>query len=210
MSSNTNGLNGVAVYEASNEFSSEKNQKYDEKIETSNEITSDSNALEQTSGNETSNVISEDTSNTTSNTSFNEASNTTSKDTSTYTEKSKEKKSREEIFSNSDNNKNNKIKKLVSFFEAEFGTISPMQIEELQAMLFEDKYDFEIIKLALREASLNNKRTFNYVKGILRNWRQEGITSVHAVENREIERFEAKEPVKTDFYIPMDGPWNDK
>lgn len=101
------------------------------------------------------------------------------------------------------------LKELISLFEAEMGVISPVQMEELRAWLFEDDYEFALIKQALREAVLNRKVSLNYIKAILRNWKNEGVHSVQAVENRQIERQESRKTTpQKDFYIPMDGPWN--
>lgn len=105
----------------------------------------------------------------------------------------------------------NQLQELVNIFEAEMGMITPMQSEELRILLFEEKYDFELIKLALREAVVNRKVSLNYIKAILRNWRNDGLMSTQAVEQRKEERNEATQNHKnTDFYIPMDGPWNGK
>src|SRR5699024_7392112 len=105
----------------------------------------------------------------------------------------------------------NQLQELVNIFEAEMGMITPMQSEELRILLFEEKYDFELIKLALREAVVNRKVSLNYIKAILRNWRNDGLMSTQAVEQRKEERTEAIQNHKTtDFYIPMDGPWNGK
>lgn len=101
------------------------------------------------------------------------------------------------------------LKELVSIFEAEMGMISPVQLEELRAWLFEDHYEMNLIKQALREAVLNRKVSLNYIKAILRNWKNEGIQSLQAVEERQSERQEAKKnQPQQDFYIPLDGPWN--
>ncbi|MEY8443815.1 DnaD domain-containing protein [Lactococcus ileimucosae] len=103
------------------------------------------------------------------------------------------------------------LQDLVNIFEAEMGMITPMQSEELRSLLFEDNYDAELIKLALREAVINRKVSFNYIKAILRNWRNEGLMSTQAVEQRKEDRAEATQNHKNaDFYIPMDGPWNGK
>lgn len=103
----------------------------------------------------------------------------------------------------------NKLKNTTKFFESEFGRLSPVQLDELRSWVFEDNFDVEVIKLAVKEASLNNKRTLNYIKGILRNWRSEGIETVSAVNNRVAERFEPKQPKEwTGAEIPLDGPWN--
>jgi DNA replication protein len=101
------------------------------------------------------------------------------------------------------------LKELIGIFEAEMGMISPVQREELQAWLFEDGYDLTLIRQALREAVLNRKVSLKYIAGILRNWKNAGINSVQAVEMKQTERNEAKKTApQKDFYIPMDGPWN--
>lgn len=101
------------------------------------------------------------------------------------------------------------LKELISMFEAEMGMISPVQMEELRAWLFEDGYDLSLIKQALREAVLNRKVSLNYIKTILRNWKNDGVNSVQAIESRQMEREEAKrKKPQEDFYIPLDGPWN--
>ena len=98
---------------------------------------------------------------------------------------------------------------LVSTFEAEMGVISPMQLYELRALLFEDHYELALIKLALREAVLNRKLSLKYIKAILRNWKNEGLTNVQAVENKQSEFQSSKTHTpQQDFYIPMDGPWS--
>ncbi|MCL2676508.1 MAG: DnaD domain-containing protein [Streptococcaceae bacterium] len=103
------------------------------------------------------------------------------------------------------------LKELIETFEAEMGMITPMQSEELRAMLFEDKYDINLIRLALKESVLNRKISFNYIKAILRNWKNEGITSIQAVENKSLERQSSvKSQPRESFHVPMDGPWNNK
>ena len=101
------------------------------------------------------------------------------------------------------------LKELVAIFEAEMGMISPVQMEELRAWLFEDGYELALIKQALREAVLNRKVSLNYIKAILRNWKNDGVNSVQVIENRQMEREESKrKKPQEDFYIPLDGPWN--
>ncbi|OAZ16839.1 hypothetical protein V425_05785 [Lactococcus lactis RTB018] len=109
---------------------------------------------------------------------------------------------------NQNKNSDGKLKKLIPIFEQEMGMISPTAIDELRAWLFEDHYEVELIKLALRESVLNRKVNMNYIKAILRNWRQEGVTTPKMVKDREQERFSPKLKKQEDFYIPLDGPWN--
>ncbi len=101
------------------------------------------------------------------------------------------------------------LKTLVSMFEAEMGMISPVQMEELRAWLFEEHYDFQLIQQALREAVLNRKVSLNYIKAILRNWKNDGVTSLHDVEEKQSERYQNKSKVTNEsFYIPLEGPWD--
>ncbi|MFC4652429.1 DnaD domain-containing protein [Lactococcus nasutitermitis] len=101
------------------------------------------------------------------------------------------------------------LKTLVNIFEAELGVISPMQVDELRSLLFEDKYDLEVIKLALREAVLNHKLSLKYIKAILRNWRNDGLNNSQAVENQQAERKDTQTiSTANNIYIPLDGPWN--
>lgn len=109
---------------------------------------------------------------------------------------------------NQNKNSDGKLKKLIPIFEQEMGMISPTAINELRAWLFEDHYEVELIKLALRESVLNRKVNMNYIKAILRNWRQEGVTTPKMVKDREVERFSPNLKKQEDFYIPLDGPWN--
>lgn len=104
----------------------------------------------------------------------------------------------------------NQLQNLANYIQNEFGTITPGQTEEIRILLFDDKFNIDVIKLAVNEASLNNKRSINYVKGILRNWKAEGIENVKAAEQRKSEKFAQPKAPSMDFTIPMDGPWNGK
>ncbi|MDT2872843.1 DnaD domain-containing protein [Lactococcus lactis] len=102
------------------------------------------------------------------------------------------------------------LKELINVFEQEMGFLSPTSMEELRRWLFEDNYSAEVIKLALKEAVLNRKVTLNYIKAILRNWRNDGITSAQAVQKNKEEREASKTTSKVwnGPDIPLDGPWN--
>ena len=101
-------------------------------------------------------------------------------------------------------------KQLRFVFEQEMGFLSSTSMEELRKWLFEDNYSAEVIKLALKEAVLNRKITLNYIKAILRNWRNDGITSAQAVQKNKEEREASKTTSKVwnGPDIPLDGPWN--
>lgn len=48
-------------------------------------------------------------------------------------------------------------------------TISPIEYEKIQAWL--EDFDKEILIKAINESVFNNKKTFSYINGILRNWK---------------------------------------
>jgi DNA replication protein len=79
------------------------------------------------------------------------------------------------------------IARLIAAFEPEMpGGLTPINIEELQKWLSDDKFDVGLILQALREAALNRKVSLPYIRAILRNWRTNGIvTSRDIADNRE-------------------------
>lgn len=83
----------------------------------------------------------------------------------------------------------NDFKGLVEDFERELGRqLSPFELEELQKLLKEQQTPADLIREALKEAVLNDKRNWKYIQAILRNWRQEGIINLRQVEERRRER----------------------
>ena len=65
------------------------------------------------------------------------------------------------------------VEDIFTYFEKMFGrTISPLEVEKLQAWL--EVFNEEKIKEAIDQAVLNNKKTYNYVNGILNNWKVNG------------------------------------
>ncbi len=61
---------------------------------------------------------------------------------------------------------------LFDLFEQEIGIITPVVADELKAA--ETEYPREWIETALREAALSGKRSWPYVRAILRRWNREG------------------------------------
>ena len=73
-----------------------------------------------------------------------------------------------------DNDNDNELIDLFSFFEKEFGqTISSTTYQKL--LSYQKEFDDELIKQAIRECVYSNVRTVNYLNGILNNWKGEGI-----------------------------------
>ena len=85
---------------------------------------------------------------------------------------------------NINNNTNNNIYELV---ENNFGRIlSPMEIEQINYWL--EEYEPELLKHAIKIAVLNNAKNFNYVRGILNNWKSKGIKTLNEVLEPKIEK----------------------
>ncbi|MDC2865419.1 DnaD domain-containing protein [Bacillus sp. BP-3] len=77
-----------------------------------------------------------------------------------------------------------------TFYERNFGGLSPYTKEELNAWM-NDLSD-ELVWKALQIAHENNKHTLAYVKGILRDWHERGYTKLSEVEKAAV-RFRKKE-----------------
>lgn len=107
----------------------------------------------------------------------------------------------------------NQLKSLVEDFERELGRmLSPFELEDIQKTIKDDKTDPDLVRAALREAVFNGKTNWNYINAILRNWRREGITTLRQVEERRLEREEAKSsqvPISDEFLTAM-NLWSDQ
>lgn len=70
---------------------------------------------------------------------------------------------------------------LLEYIENNFGRpLSPLECEKANSWL--SSYDQEIIEYAVRIAVMNSKRTFNYVEGILNNWKGKDLKSLKDIE----------------------------
>lgn len=98
--------------------------------------------------------------------------------------------------SNPDNNNNTNI--IYSAFEREFGRLlSPMEIEEVGYMIKDNPE--ELVLEALREAVLQHKPTIRYIKGILKNWRVDKLTTVEMVRAHQEKRASRNKPKDSNF-----------
>lgn len=70
--------------------------------------------------------------------------------------------------------RNEKRPNVFELFEQEIGMLTPMVADELKAA--EDEYPKEWIETAVKEAALSGKRSWPYVRAILRRWNREGKT----------------------------------
>ena len=79
-------------------------------------------------------------------------------------------------------------KDIYEYVESNFGrTLSSIEIEKIDSWLL--SFDEEIIKYAIQISTLNNKRTFNYVNGILRNWKTAGYKTWQEIKDNENSSF---------------------
>ena len=99
------------------------------------------------------------------------------------------------------------IKQLTDELEQALGILNPMVIEDLNKEIQEEHTDPELIREALKEAVFNRKTNWNYIKGVLRNWKLSGITTKIQVEERRLEHQGKKQhhQVSDDFKTGMDA-----
>lgn len=75
------------------------------------------------------------------------------------------------------------IQSVYQLFEQEFGRpLSSIEFQRIGQWLEEDHYQPEILKLALREAVLNQAYSFNYVDRILLSWERKNLKTKQQVE----------------------------
>ncbi|HHJ9381282.1 TPA: DnaD domain-containing protein, partial [Streptococcus pyogenes] len=78
----------------------------------------------------------------------------------------------------------------------EFGRLlSPMEIEIINDWLHNLNYQEEIVKEAIKRTKLQGKTNLNYASGILRNWRDDNITTIEQIEAKDKSRKSKQEEV---------------
>ncbi|WP_369351013.1 DnaD domain protein [Streptococcus hillyeri] len=106
----------------------------------------------------------------------------------------------------------NPLKIISDYYQQEIGVLSPNQFEQLSDYLTHTKMEVEVVKSAITKAADNGKRSFGYINSILRNWRQNGITTMVQVKEEErmfIER-KAKKANQSLTKSPQSTPeWSD-
>ncbi|WP_282804554.1 phage replisome organizer N-terminal domain-containing protein [Clostridium tetani] len=86
----------------------------------------------------------------------------------------------------------------VEFFNNNFHLITKYELDTLKSYE-DDKLQPGLITLALRKAVDKNKRSLDYVKGILNNWLKNNIKTIEDAEAREKEFKREKEEKKTKY-----------
>lgn len=94
---------------------------------------------------------------------------------------------------------NNQLTEISNYFQQEIGVLTPNQFEQLSQYITEDTFEIEVIKRAIDKSANSAKRSFGYVNGILRGWRQNGITTIVQVEaeQRDFENKKQGKPQNT-------------
>lgn len=105
-------------------------------------------------------------------------------------------------------------KELIKRFEKEFGRLlSPYEIERVIKWVTDDNYLPDVIIEALKEAIFKGKPNLQYIQGILRNWKNDNLTTVELIEANRRERENSHSPknvqASAEFIEAMDL-WKDK
>lgn len=81
-------------------------------------------------------------------------------------------------------------------FEEEFSRLlSPFESNQILEWCYEDKYLPELILEALRKASLRGVKNLKYIDSILKDWRENNVTSLQQVEAYE-KQYQARQQLK--------------
>ena len=91
---------------------------------------------------------------------------------------------------------------IILFIENNYGrTLSSFEFEKLTCWL--DEFNYNIVKYAIELSILNNKRTFAYIEGILKNWKACGYKTLDDVKNdskqEEIPKTKTKEELREEY-----------
>lgn len=118
------------------------------------------------------------------------------KENSELLEDKKEDREKERKEKEDGDNSSYTTRSIYNFIEENFGRpLSPIEYEKINE--WEKEYSQDIIEYAVMKSVLYNKRTFNYVNGILRNWKTNGFRSLQEIKDNEIKITESRNrPIK--------------
>lgn len=96
------------------------------------------------------------------------------------------------------NNSSNKIN-IAEFLENEYGrTISPIEYEEIAK--WREWYSDDIILYAIKISILNNKKTFSYINGILKNWKSCNYKTLEEIKKENYKNEDTSEKIIIEEY----------
>lgn len=109
---------------------------------------------------------------------------------------------------NTNNNNNNNYNyiynssssdEIINFIENNFGrTLSSYEFEKINCWL--NEFNSDIVKHAIELSILNNKRTFAYIEGILKNWKSCGYKTLDDIKNEDVTpKPKTKEELKKEY-----------
>ena len=88
---------------------------------------------------------------------------------------------------------------IINFIENNFGrTLSSYEFEKINCWL--NEFNSDIVKHAIELSILNNKRTFAYIEGILKNWKSCGYKTLDDIKNEDATpKHKTKEELKKEY-----------
>lgn len=97
------------------------------------------------------------------------------------------------------NNNSSSSDEIINFIESNFGrTLSSFEFEKINCWL--NEFDSDIVKHAIELSILNNKRTFAYIEGILKNWKSCGYKTLDDIKNEDVTpKHKTKEELKKEY-----------
>lgn len=99
----------------------------------------------------------------------------------------------------------NTLKIIVDEYQSRISPIDGIQFEILKDFITLDGMEPDVILKAISLAADNGKRNFSYIRAILQNWKNDGLLSIAAVNERERKFQESKtkgQPTKQQSNVP--------
>nr|DAX46971.1 MAG TPA: replisome organizer protein [Caudoviricetes sp.] len=99
----------------------------------------------------------------------------------------------------------NTLKIIVDEYQSRIAPIDGIQFETLKEFVTLDGMEPDVVLKAISLAADNGKRNFSYIRAILQNWKNDGLLSIAAVNERERKFQESKtkgQPTKQQSNVP--------
>ena len=99
----------------------------------------------------------------------------------------------------------NTLKIIVDEYQSRIAPIDGIQFETLKEFVTLDGMEPDVVLKAISLAADNGKRNFSYIRAILQNWKNDGLFSIAAVNERERKFQESKtkgQPTKQQSNVP--------
>lgn len=97
---------------------------------------------------------------------------------------------------------NNDDEDIYTYYENNIGILTPRQYEIISSYI--EMFNLDIIKEAINRASDNNAKTFKYVEGILKSWKQKGYKTLVEIQNEKKPKKEKDIPEWIDKKIEVE------